>query len=201
MIKLKDLLKEESWEKELYSDWEKRFTVGVGNRNFTLGVKKLLTRFFYTNPKFTTQHSPDSPKNYKRTKNNKFTFNGYEYSKDEVLTLLKKYQEQGLTDVDKDDEESIVYYFDKWPKKGSEIELTKNDNTAHFVNVDNTGKQKILQKWKNAKPVDYQGLLIWEWEENGKTRAITHSLDDTWFLMTKVNGEDKFKIDDVLYEL
>jgi hypothetical protein len=67
--------------------------------------------------------------------------------------------------------------------------------------VDNTGKQKILQKWKNAKPVDYQGLLIWEWEENGKTRAITHSLDDTWFLMTKVNGEDKFKIDDVLYEL
>jgi len=210
MIKLKDLLNEKvyseaeftpgqsDWERKLYPDWEKRFTVKVGSRDFTLGVKKLLTRFFYTNPKFTSQHPTDSPKNFKRTKNNKFIFNGFEYSKSEVLELLKKYKEQGYTDVDKDDEESIVYYFDKWPKKGSEIELRKNDNHEHFVNV---WEREVKSKWPNGKLSDYEGLLIWEWEEDGKTKAITHSLDDTWFLMTKVNDEGKFKIDDVLYEL
>ena len=210
MIKLKDLLNEKvyseaeftpgqsDWERKLYPDWEKRFTTKVGSRGFTLGVKKLLTRFFYANPKFTTQGSTDSPRNFKRTKNNKFIFNGFEYSKSEVLELLKKYKEQGYTDVDKDDEESIVYYFDKWPKKGSEIELRKNNNTAHFVNV---WEREVKSKWPNGKLSDYEGLLIWEWEEDGKTKAITHSLDDTWFLMTKVNDEDKFKIDDVLYEL
>jgi len=211
LIKLKDLINEKvyseaeftpgqaDWEKQLYPDWEKRFITKVGSKSFTLGVKKLLTMFFYTNPKFGTgAQSADIVKNFKRTKNNKFMFNGFEYSKNEVLELLKKYQEQGFTDVDNDDKESIIYYFDKWPKKGTEIELKKNNNDGHFVNI---WEREVKSKWPNGKLSDYNGLPVWEWEENGKTRAVAHSLDDTWFLMTKVNDEDKFKIDDVLFEL
>ena len=140
--------------------------------------------------------SVDIAKNFKRSKDNKFTVKGSLYGKNDFMSWLK---EPWAKDMFKQrDIDAIVYYFDKWPKKGNDIEM-KGINLSHFVDIPPSHEKLLKQQWPDGEIEDYGRLGVYQWKENGKTRGIAHSLDDTWFLMTKIDDKAKFKIDDVLY--
>jgi hypothetical protein len=157
-----------------------------------------ISKMYYTNPKTSSQHKTDSVKIYKRSKDNKIVFKGKYYGKDDFLNWTNEPWAKDM--FNKDDIDPIIYFFDNWPKKGNEIEL-KGKATTHFVNVTPTNKTTISNKWPGGDLEDYEGLFVYQWDEDGKKRVVAHSLDDTWFLMTSVDGKSKFKIDDVLYDI
>ena len=140
--------------------------------------------------------SSQDAKRFKRSKDNKLTVKGSLYGKDDFAKWLKEPWAEDM--FHKDDIEAVDYYFNKWPKKGSELDLSKFD-ANHFVVITPTNEKLIQKQWPDGEIEDVDGLFIYQWQENQKTRAIAHSLDDTWFLMTRIDGTKKFKVDDVLY--
>jgi len=177
MIKLKNLIKE-----------------SLSNSEKSAAISKISNAY----PKLLSgsQQKAEIAKNFKRSKDNKFTVKGSQYGKDDFLSWIKEPWAENM--FSKDDVDAIMYYFDKWPKKGSDIEL-KGEAISHFVGITPTHQKLIAKQWPNGAIEDYDGLFVYQWEENGKTRTVAHSLDDTWFLMTKIDTKRKFKIDDVLY--
>jgi len=142
-----------------------------------------------------SQQNAEIAKAFKRSKDNKFIVKGTPYSEQEILSWFEEPWAEGM--FGKDDKDATVYYFSKWPKKGSEIEM-KGYNISHFVSITPTAEKTISQKYPNGKIVDIDGLFVYEWQQDGKTYCIAHSLDDTWFKMTKV-ADRKYKIDDIIY--
>jgi len=155
----------------------------------------LVKKFAYTNPKLLTgQQKAEYAKNFKRNKDNTFNYKGTNYSKEDILKFT---QEPWAADMfDKDDIGYIEYYFDKWPKKGSNIEL-KGSNIHHFVNITPTDESFYKKKYPNGKSEDIEGLFVFVWNENGKSYGMAHSLDDTWFKLEKIQNNN-YKIIDVI---
>ena len=142
-----------------------------------------------------SQQKAEIAKMFRRSKDNKFTIKDTPYSEQEVLAWFEEPWAEGM--FTKDDKDAVAYYFSKWPKKGSEIEI-KGYNISHFVSITPTAEKTISQKYPNGKIVDIDGLFVYEWQQDGKTYCIAHSLDDTWFKMVKV-ADRKYKIDDIIY--
>jgi hypothetical protein len=137
-------------------------------------------------------------KNFKRSKDNKINMKGSLYSKEDFMGWFKEPWAKDM--FLKDDIEAVIYYFDKWPKNGSEVDLSKSD-ASHFVTITPTNEKRIQNQYPGGKIEDIDGLFIYQWKEDQKTRAIAHSLDDTWFLMTRIDGTKKFKVDNVLFNI
>ena len=156
----------------------------------------LIRGFGMTNPKLLAgSQKAEFAKQYKRSKDNKFTFKGQQYSKDDILGFT---EEEWAEDMfDKDDIEYINYYFDKWPKQGQQIKL-EDDGVHHIVTMFDREAKKLESQYPGGSLKDYDGIFVYEFEKDGKTMAIAHSLDDTYWLMTKINNS-VFKIDKVLY--
>jgi hypothetical protein len=156
----------------------------------------LIQKFGMTNPKLLAgSQKAEFAKTFKRSKDNKFPFKGQQYSKDDILGWT---EEEWAADMfDKDDIEYINYYFDKWPKQGQQIKL-EGDGVHHIVTMWDSEAKKLESQYPGGSLKDYDGIFVYEFEKDGKTMAIAHSLDDTYWLMTKINNSE-FKIDKVLY--
>ncbi len=156
-----------------------------------------ISKLGYSYPKLLagSQQNAETAKVFKRSRDNKFTVKGTPYSEQEILSWFEEPWAEGM--FTSDDKDAVTYYFSKWPKKGSEIEM-KGSNISHFVNITPTAEKTIRQKYPNGKIVDIDGLFVYEWQQDGKTYCIAHSLDDTWFKMTKV-ADRKYRVDDIVY--
>lgn len=226
MIKLKDILVEiEPTMAKPTGDDSKFKRTASGMRAPSVTKKSLIMRFFEVYPEWDGA-SNMVPSNqvykYKRNKNNTFTYEitgvgKKDYTKNDVLEIWEElYGGDEPKDTDtwaKDYKDAIIYYFDKWPKRSQTIEITdKQESINHFVDIPSSQESKLKQKYKNGKRIfTNEEFHIFEWQDGSTTKALAHSSDDTWFLMTKLDvdkyEEDdnrqtkpKYKIDDVLYD-